>query len=634
MRQIIFFLMFVFAWESQAQKKLFLPELHKQEMHSFSSLQSARRTSFATNYDVLHAVLYLKVDPNIKYIDGNVLTVFKTQEKHDSIGLDLRDELTVDSVIYQGDKIQFKHQNHKLSIFFNIPIPENTIDSVRVFYQGRPAADENYFSRENHATGPSIYTLSEPYGGMFWWPCKQGLEDKIDSLDVYVETDTAFKVGSNGLLQSEDLLNDSTVVFHWKHRYPIATYLVAFTVSKFEEFSFYAKIKQGTDSVFIQNYIWPQSLDDTLDKVLEVSPMMNLFDSLFGTYPFIDEKYGHAQFAVGGGMEHQTMSFMGDFNYDLIAHELAHQWFGDKVTCSGWESLWVNEGFATYLNALVYEYLKPEEWKGHLLEKIRYVTSEEGGSVYPQDTLDVRSLFDQRLTYQKASLLIHMVRWNLGDSLFYLGVRNFLNNVDHAYAFGGTNDIKRHWESVSGKDLTEFFEDWFYGEGYPTYEISWGQNEDKLSVQIDQTTSHFSVDFFENPVPLLFQGETQDTLVVFDVDEPGFFNEFTIPFKVEKVIFDPEVWLLAKSNVKFQVKNGFAIYPNPAREEIQVSVGHSVIQEIFVYDLHGNLLIHKGKDEISNVSNFKLNIKSLATSIYFLECKTNNESFVAKVLVE
>lgn len=633
MKHILTFLTFLSCTILHGQERLVFTELHKQEMHSYGIKQAQRRSSASTSFDILHNTLYLKVDPDIKYIEGDVKAVFNTLEAHDSIGFDLRDELTVDSVTYRGEKIQFLHRNHKLSIFFNVQIPPNTIDSVRMFYKGRPAPDENYFSKENHATGPSIYTLSEPYGAMFWWPCKQGLEDKIDSLDVFVETKAGFKVASNGLLQSVNQLNDTTVVYHWKHRYPIATYLVAFTVSRFEEYSFYAKIKQGTDSVFVQNYIWPQSLDDTLDKIPVVGPMLNLFDSLFGTYPFIKEKYGHAQFAVGGGMEHQTMSFMGDFSYDLISHELAHQWFGDYVTCHGWESLWINEGFATYLNALAYQYLRPSEWKGHLQDQIRYVTLEEGGSIFPLDTLDVSSLFDQRLTYQKASLMIHMVRWNLGDSLFFLGVNNFLNDPNHSYAFGGTNALKSHWEGVSGMDLTEFFEDWFYGEGYPIYDITWGQEEDRISVTMSQTTSHFSVDFFENPVALRFKGETQDTTVVFPVNEQGYFTEFSLPFEVVSVEFDPESWLLAKSNIKFQVTNGFSVFPNPAKDKIKVQVGRSIIKNISVFDTQGNLLISKSNDEMGNHASYEMDLSMLSPSFYYVMCETNQESFVTKVVL-
>jgi len=634
MRHIVLLLSFFIVGLANAQDTSVFRELFKQEMHGYEQLRNTRRSVDISDYDILHNILYLQLDPKVKYIKGNVKAIFKTETDHDSIGFDLHKDLIVDSVYYGGSKIQSVHKGNKLTIFFNSTIPKLKIDSVHIFYQGKPANDENYFSRVQHLTGPSIHTLSEPYGAMYWWPCKQGLEDKIDSLDVYVETDTAYKAASNGLLVGENLINDSTVVYHWKHRYPIVTYLVAVAVTNFKEFSFYAKVKEGKDSVFVQNYLWPQSLKDTQTKIPLVAPMLNLFDSLFGTYPFSKEKYGHAQFAVGGGMEHQTMSFMGNFDYDLIAHELAHQWFGDKVTCGSWESLWINEGFATYLNAMVYEYLgTKEEWRGRLTEQLEYVTSEAGGAIFPSDTLEVRSLFDQRLTYQKASLMIHMLRWNMGDSIFFKGVREFLESPKHAYAFGETNELKAIFENLSGKDFTYFFDDWFYGEGYPIYTISWGQEKDKVDVSFNQETSHFSVDFFENPVPLLFQGDGRDTLLVFEVFEPNYYEQISIPFKVENVIFDPDVWLLARANIKFKVGNDFAFFPNPTSGELNVQVGNSVIQEISVYNLHGELLKVLSSRDIGNRSRYKLSLSEMAQGTYVVHCKTDNEILMTKVVL-
>jgi aminopeptidase N len=634
MKYILLLFLFVFIGLANGQDTSIMQDLYKQEMHGFEKLRNARRSVDLGNYNILHNVLYLELDPEIKYIQGNVKAIFRTNSDHDSIGFDLHRDLRVDSVFYDGNKIQSTHKGDKLTIFFNSTIPASTIDSVQIYYQGKPAKDENYFSRVQHLTGHSIHTLSEPYGAMYWWPCKQGLEDKIDSLDVFIETDTAYKAASNGLLVNEYLVNDSTIVYHWKHRYPIATYLVAVAVTNFKEYSFYAKVKQGTDSVFVQNYLWPQSLKDTLVKIPLVAPMLNLFDSLFGTYPFIEEKYGHAQFAVGGGMEHQTMSFMGNFDYDLIAHELAHQWFGDKVTCGNWESLWINEGFATYLNALVYEYLGTSaEWHNRLTQQIEYVTSESGGSIFPSDTLNVRSLFDQRLTYQKASLMIHMLRWNLGDSLFYKGTSEFLESPKHAYGFGETNELKGVFENISGKDLTYFFDDWFYGEGYPIYDIVWGQEKESISLTFNQKTSHFSVDFFENPVQLLFQGETEDSLVVFDVFEPNYFEQISLPFKVENVLFDPNVWLLAKANIKFKAGNNFSVYPNPSSKELNIQVGNSIINEIRIYNMQGELLEKMGKDEIGNVAKYRFSLDDLANGSYVIHCKTDNEVFMTKVIL-
>jgi aminopeptidase N len=617
---------------SSAQDR-YLLENHKSEMLSYEQRSNFRRSSGLGDYDVLFHRLYLKLNPNKNYVEGSVFTQFLTNSDHDSIGFDLHSAMTVDSVIYHGYKISFAHLDNKLTIFLNFTIPEFTEDSIEVFYQGKPAQSGRYFTNLNHQTGPSIHTLSEPYGALYWWPCKQTLTDKIDSIDILVETDTAFRAASNGLLTSENLLNDSTIVYHWKHRYPIATYLVAVAVTNFEEHSFYAKIKNGTDSVFVQNYIWPESLEDAKIELPEVSPMLNLFDSLFGTYPFIKEKYGHAQFLTGGGMEHQTMSFMGSFDYSLVAHELAHQWFGDQVTCGSWESLWINEGFATYLTALCFEHLQAEgEFKKRLEAMRNLVLLKTNGSVFPVDTVALEKLFSQRLTYQKAALMIHMVRWNLGDSFFYQGIRNFLQASQHNYGFAVTNDIKSHWEAVSGKNLDEFFEDWFYGEGYPIYDVIWSQDKDELSVSISQTTSHHSVSFFENPVPIRFNGINRDTTLIFD-PKSNFESYFhTVPFEIESVEFDPDLWILSKSDIRFKVLKGFNIFPNPFIDNATVSVGNSFIRHIEITDLTGRQVFYESYLDSSPQNELNIKLDFLIKGTYVLKCTTNKESVVTKII--
>src|SRR5690606_6891199 len=122
----------------------------------------------------------------------------------------------------------------------------------------------------------------------------------------------------------------------------------------------------STDSLLMLSYAYPEDFGMVSSAATSLLPKITLFDQLFGPYPFAAEKYGHAQFSWGGGMEHQTMSFMGSFHPEIMSHELAHQWFGDKVTCGSWAEIWLNEGFATYLSGLAYEHHSPNfcnPWK-------------------------------------------------------------------------------------------------------------------------------------------------------------------------------------------------------------------------------------------------------------------------------
>ena len=196
------------------------------------------------------------------------------------------------------------------------------------------------------------------------------------------------------------------------------------------------------------------------------------YSNIFGPYPFIKEKYGQVQFGWGGGMEHQTSTFIVTPNETLMAHELAHQWFGDKITCASWQDVWLNEGFATYLTSMDAEVLFPQLTLLLRKQEIEKITSVPGGSVFVDDTSNVNRIFDSRLTYIKGSHLLYMLRWILGDSLFFRGMRSYLNDPSISYGFATTKDLQKNLEKVSGGNLDYFFKEWFYGQGYPILSCS------------------------------------------------------------------------------------------------------------------------------------------------------------------
>ncbi len=343
-----------------------------------------------------------------------------------------------------------------------------------------------------------------------------------------------------------------------------------------------------TDTVYLSNgthlpmlnYVYPENLASAQTGTADLVQVLEFYDSLFVTYPFYDEKYGHAQFGWGGGMEHQTMSFVVNFGWTLVAHELAHQWFGDMVTCGSWEDIWLNEGFATYLEALTREhFLSPADWYNWKSVTLNGITSQPGGSVKVSDTTTVNRIFDGRLSYSKGAYLLHMLRWKLGDEDFFQGLRNYLNDLK--FGFAKTPDLKAHLEAASGMDLTEFFNDWYYGQGYPSYTVIWDQHGNNLLLKISQTTSHPSVDFFEMPVPILVSGEHGDTLVRLDNTENGQLFSVPVSFAVTSVQFDPDLWLISAGNT---VEQGVlsathdvagnitaSLYPNPVHDMVHVA---------------------------------------------------------------
>jgi hypothetical protein len=230
---------------------------------------------------------------------------------------------------------------------------------------------------------------------------------------------------------------------------------------------------------------------------------------------------------------------------------LAHQWFGNKITCGSWEDIWLNEGFATYLSGLCYERIQPQYWKQFKQQRINSATSQAGGSVFVNDTTNVGRIFSGRLSYAKGAMVLHMLRWINGDSLFFQGVRNYLNDPALAYGYAKTADLKRHLSTTSGKNLDGFFEDWFTGQGYPSYKINWYPlANNQLMIQVKQTQSHPSVPYFKLPLPLRLkgpQGQVKDIVLNHTFDGQNF--SIQAPFSVNAIEFDPDYWLITKDNL-------------------------------------------------------------------------------------
>lgn len=521
----------------------------ERKTHQYIEQRIVSTSSLSNNYDIKYHRFDWQINPAVNLIQGSVTTYFvPVVSGFNEVDFDLSIALTVDSVRYHGLAASFvQTTGDVLQITLPSSIPVNILDSIKVYYKGTPPNNGfGSFVQSTHNTTPIIWTLSEPFGAKDWWPCKQSLNDKIDSIDVYITTPQAYRAASNGLQVSE-VLNGTNKIYHWQSHYPIAAYLIAFGVTNYSVYHNYLRLSP-TDSLDILNYVYPENLATAQSQTPDILNVIALYDSLTILYPFKNEKYGHCQFGWGGGMEHQTMSFVVNFSHSLIAHECAHQWFGDKVTCGSWEDIWLNEGFATYMEGLTEQFLFPSTWQSWKSGKVSNITSSTGGSVLCDDTTNVNRIFNSRLSYNKGAYLLHMLRWKLGDNLFFQSLRNYLNDPLFAFKYAKTPDLKLKLEQTSGQNLTTFFNQWYYNQGYPSYQVSWHQINGNVVVKINQTTSHASVSFFEMPVPIRFQAAGRDTTLIFNHTFSG--QVFTVPlnFTASTVTFDPDLWLISKSN--------------------------------------------------------------------------------------
>ena len=551
----------------------------------------------------------------------------------DSLGFDLVSGMQVDSAWDKSGKLVVLRSGNAGYVTKPGGWGGGSRDSFWVAYSGNPVngGGFGYYVLDNHKTGPVIHTLSQPYGAQFWWACKQSLHDKIDSLDIEVVTDTGLRVASNGMLVVEEVMSGgSSMRYVWKHRYAIPTYLVAVAITNYARFTDTVTFVDGR-RMPVENYCFPQFLTAWQRDAKGILPQLRMMDSLFIPYPFDGEKYGHAQFTWGGGMEHQTMSFMVDLGWDLMAHELAHQWFGDYVTCSNWGDLWLNEGFATYINALAHEFLRGDKSFTDRLKGMREdVTSRDWGSVYARDTLNVGVLFSGRLTYNKGAWVLHMLRDKVGDSLFFGALRKYLLGKGRGDGFADQDDFRGYMEREFGHGLDTFFNEWINGAGFPYLKIDWKQRKGKVTVRVSQRASDPSVPYFHMRVPVLFWGEGKTIERVFYLTDTAQVFEFSPDFAVAGAEFDPRVRVLAKAqvggmNLDAMQEDVFAIMPNPAAGDPVVVGRNRGTFDVELFDVTGKVLWKAG-DVSGGESYFSVPMAGFATGVYFL--KINDQNFV------
>ena len=593
------------------------------------------------NYDIHYHRMEWEIDPAVCYIKGAITTHFSSTHPLDSILFDLDEMLQVDSVWFQNTMASYSHTGDVLSITLPQTLAQGTMDSVTVFYQGLPDTTGVWkpfiFDTHGDAPSPIISTLSEPYGAKVWWPCKESLDDKIDSIDIIVTCPEAYRTASNGMLQS-DVIESGFRTMHWKHRYPIVTYLIAISVTDYVVYSDYLSLPIG-DSLEILNYVFPEMLSYSINHTARTADMIQLYTDLFMPYPFIEERYGHAMFTRAGGMEHQTMSFMYDFGFEITAHELAHQWFGNYITCKSWSDIWLNEGFATYLAAMCYEFLGPQYWDIWKSQVVGYVCSEPDGAVFVSDTSLVERVFDSRLSYHKGAMVLHTLRWELGDDNFFDGIKNYLSKSNLAFGFAESSDLIAAFEETTGTNLQYFFDDWLYGEGYPQYTLTPTQDiSNQLSIELSQTTTHSSVDFFELHVPVLALGEGQDSLLVMHhtINNQSF--TFDLDFHVEDFVFDPEFWLITKDPVIIGIEEEtllkeIKIYPNPSDGKITIEVPNGVIIDATdIFNMQGKRVSSKVPQNMGNT--FHINISELKAGPYSLSIETSKGKITRRIVKE
>ncbi len=584
------------------QYRILESEMKTRMLTGFKSTGAEVRTMATANMDLYDARFYdlvLDLSPTTRRLTGiATIEAEVVGVSLSSLDLDLSWSMTVTAVRSGGVAVSSSRNSTILTVTLDRSYSTGEIVTVEVEYFGNPAGGS--FGWETHLGKHLVWTLSEPYGARDWWPCKDLNTDKADSVALHVTVPENLVVASNGTLEQVTVPGAGLKTYHWTERYPIATYLVSVTAYPYTVFYDEYVSAQG-DTVPLEYFVFPDQLAAATAGYADVPQMMSVFAELYGEYPYLGEKYGHAQFLWGGGMEHQTCSSMIYNRYPeyLISHELAHQWMGDLITCADFSHIWINEGFATWSEAYWLEKSVGAEAYRAAMNNTRFTG---GGTVIVEDPNDFAGIFNYFLTYQRASWVPHMLRHVVGEADFLAGLQ--LLRTEFGYSGATTADVQGVFETTSGLDLTDFFQQWIYGEYFPIYRMSWtatgqGGGQDRVNLRIQQTQDNTGL--FNMPLDVRVTTSLGDTTLVVQNSLAEQWYELVVNGDVLDVQLDPDSWVLrtVEDGGVSEVPAGLAaglelrgITPNPFNPATMVSfyLGTQTEVRLDIHDVAGRLI--------------------------------------------
>jgi aminopeptidase N len=426
------------------------------------------------------------------------------------------------------------------------------------------------------------------------------------------------------------------------------------TASKYSTFShFYHKVTNPSDSLEVKYYIWPADSAgarfNAVQAFSKVPEMMRVYAAIFGEYPF--EKYGMAAVYpfFYGGMEHQTittihrswLSVAGyPYNEDGIAHELAHQWWGDLVTCGTFKDIWLNESFATYAEALWHENEYGSASYDQKMKNILFFDGTWTHAIYDPEGQG-QPLFGSA-EYQKGAWVLHMLRYMLGDSMFFRTLENYRSGYE--YSTATTSNFNFVVNSTAGKNYDWFFNEWIYGPGWPTYayRVQWNDTTLMYDLQVRQLQTSYP--FFKMPIEVKVSYQGIDSVYVLTDSLP--YQEFPLQANIDSVKFDPRnriikqigLWPTSVSDDrrkprKLELRQN---YPNPFNPvtNFEFRISNFEFVKLTVYNILGqgvatlvSGVLQPGSYEV------KWDATNLPSGIYFYRLQTQKQTLTRKMIL-
>ncbi len=506
--------------------------------------------------DILHYDLQLDLYPKIKKLKGIAeITGVVLQREIDRIDLNFYDNFDIKELTFNNLSARFENKDTQITVFFDT----GSIDTfkLKIIYEGTPKRTGLSAFVFGEINGRSaVYNLSEPSYASTWFPCNDIPTDKA-LLDIKITNDSSQTSISNGVLVGKEL-NKDRMTYHWKTYYPISTYLICVYSSQYTEFEDKYFSADG-DTMPIKYYVFPNHIEEARIDFKDTPKMIKYFSKTFGEYPFIKEKYGIAEFLWQmGAMEHQTITgigsnFVGGKNFfeDVYVHELAHHWWGNAVGPATWKDIWLNEGFATYSEAL---YSESKSGKKTLQSTMLSKFSDEfSNTLYDPG----KNLFSTTV-YDKGAWVLHMLRWEVGDSVFFDILSSYFEK--YKYKNASTDDFIRVCESLSKRNLSKFFDQWvFTGTENIQLDYKWvikKQSDDKLLIILNLQQMQEKYPIIEFKLEVMFEYDNEKSFSkIFNIKEKQKTIEILVDERPNQLILDPNNWLLANIKDKNSYEN-------------------------------------------------------------------------------
>jgi len=597
------------------------------EQHKIPDIPSSlyQQSNDLNNYDIHFYHLDLKATNTNTQLSGNVIIEATAVNKLTTFTCELMDYMTVSSIKINNQDATFTHSNNIIIAQCNKEYKPNENIKVQIFYSGNVVGEGYSYGTQLGIS--ASWTLSESIHARDWFPCKQILTDKADSVFIDVTVPNNLTVASNGILKNIVNVNGNTKKYCWETKYPINYYLISMAISEYSQYNIYAEPQSiSPEKILIQNFIFSNSgyLNQNKELIDKTKNLVEFFSEKIGIYPFYKEKYGNAMAYFGGGMEHQTMTTLANFGFSLNAHELAHQWFGNYVTCGSWQDIWINEGFASYCEYIALQHFYDQQTADGWMDSAHnYAKEKPNGSVYiPFEELTSENrIFDYHLSYKKGAVIIHTLRGLINnDDLFFEAIRNYLNTYKNNTAIG--DDFFTSIGDFTSLDLTNFKNDWYYGKGFPTYEVIWKQEDNKLSITINQTTSSTSKPFFTQPIQIKLNYSDNSKTVVFEPTSTSTTLIFDTSTKINSIEIDPNNYILKgktaiTTDIISELNSETKIIHSPKKNTFELITTDKYLNNNFsINDIKGNIIkrftIYDKHSEI-DISNLKQGLYIIST---------------------